>query len=114
MGIPSLSLEGKTALVTGAASVRGLGRAIALTLASAGADVAVCDLRVSGDDFDLEGTAAEARKRWSSPGKRTELGLRPAQTPAGSIPPAAVRRRANRELPDGEAPPTRRTGKRDR
>src|SRR3972149_5241099 len=62
MGIPSLSLEGKTAIVTGAASVRGMGRAIALTLASAGADVAVCDLRVSGDDFDLEGTAAEGQK----------------------------------------------------
>ncbi|HEY4686565.1 MAG TPA: SDR family NAD(P)-dependent oxidoreductase [Dehalococcoidia bacterium] len=62
MAVPSLSLEGKAALVTGAASVRGMGRAIALTLAGAGADVAVCDLRVSGDDFDLEGTAAEIRK----------------------------------------------------
>src|SRR3990172_5184054 len=62
MGIPSLSLEGKTALVTGAASVRGLGRAIALTLAGGGADGAVCDLRGSGGDFDLEGTAAEIRK----------------------------------------------------
>lgn len=35
------SLEGKTAIVTGAA--RGIGRAIALGLASFGADVAVCD-----------------------------------------------------------------------
>jgi NAD(P)-dependent dehydrogenase (short-subunit alcohol dehydrogenase family) len=37
--LPSFALAGKTALVTGAA--RGLGRAIALALASAGADVAL-------------------------------------------------------------------------
>ena len=37
------TLEGKTAIVTGAA--RGIGRAIAETLASRGADVALCDLR---------------------------------------------------------------------
>ena len=37
--LPSFDLSGKTALVTGAA--RGLGRAIALALAKAGADVAL-------------------------------------------------------------------------
>ena len=35
------SLDGKTAIVTGGA--RGIGRAIALGLASFGAEVAVCD-----------------------------------------------------------------------
>jgi NAD(P)-dependent dehydrogenase (short-subunit alcohol dehydrogenase family) len=66
----SLSLEGKVAFVTGAA--RGIGRAIALALSSAGADVAIADLhpapftgeryfrmnkRVSGSE-DGERTAA--------------------------------------------------------
>ncbi|MDB5561429.1 MAG: 3-oxoacyl-ACP reductase, partial [Hyphomicrobiales bacterium] len=37
--LPSFDLSGQTALVTGAA--RGLGRAIALALANAGADVAL-------------------------------------------------------------------------
>ena len=40
--LPSLHVEGKTALVTGAGS--GLGQAIALALAKAGADVAVTEL----------------------------------------------------------------------
>lgn len=38
MSMPSLSLEGKVALVTAAGSVRGLGRATAVVLAEAGAD----------------------------------------------------------------------------
>ena len=49
-GYPSFSLTGQSALVTGAA--RGLGRAIALALADAGADVAL-GLRAAGTADDL-------------------------------------------------------------
>jgi 3-oxoacyl-[acyl-carrier protein] reductase len=62
MSIPSLSLAGKVALVTGAGGVKGMGRTIALTLAEAGADVAICDLYAKGETYDLEGVAAEIRK----------------------------------------------------
>jgi len=47
---PSFRLDGQTALVTGAA--RGLGRAISLALADAGADIAL-GLRVASDAEDL-------------------------------------------------------------
>ena len=53
--LEKFKLNGKTALVTGAG--QGLGRAFALALAEAGADVAVCDLR--GET--AERTAEEVR-----------------------------------------------------
>ena len=55
MTIPNISLEGKIALVTGGR--RQLGKADALRLAEAGADVAVADVVI--DDDQLEGTVNE-------------------------------------------------------
>ncbi|MDD5704200.1 MAG: SDR family NAD(P)-dependent oxidoreductase [Dehalococcoidales bacterium] len=62
MDLSVFSLEGKVAVVTGAAGIRGIGRASALALAKAGADIAVCDLNTDGDDFNLEGAAEEVRR----------------------------------------------------
>ena len=56
------SLEGKVAIVTGAAGAKGIGRAIALTLAGAGADVVVADVHMTGQDYNLEDTAGAVRK----------------------------------------------------
>jgi NAD(P)-dependent dehydrogenase (short-subunit alcohol dehydrogenase family) len=53
-----LGLKGKIALVTGAGSQIGFGKAISLTLAKEGCDIAVNDINLA----DAEKTAAEVRK----------------------------------------------------
>ena len=59
-GYPDFSLDGRTTLVTGAA--RGLGRTIAMSLAHAGADVAL-GLRDVADGADLEAEIAAMGRR---------------------------------------------------
>ena len=56
------SLEGKTALVTGAS--RGLGRAITLGLAAAGADVVCASTRRAGTDETAAEIRALGRRAW--------------------------------------------------
>ncbi|MBU2536133.1 MAG: 3-oxoacyl-ACP reductase family protein [Chloroflexota bacterium] len=57
MSMPSLSMAGKVAIVTG--SSRGIGKGIALMFAEAGADVVVCSRNLDGK---LELAAEEVRK----------------------------------------------------
>lgn len=61
MSFPSLSLEGKVAVITGAS--RGLGRAIALGYAEAGAQLVVASRHLP----DLETAAEEVKKRGKPP-----------------------------------------------
>ena len=56
MSLPNLSLEGRVAIVTGGS--KGIGKAIALTFAEAGADVVVCSRALA----DLESVAEEIRR----------------------------------------------------
>jgi NAD(P)-dependent dehydrogenase (short-subunit alcohol dehydrogenase family) len=76
---PSFDLEGRTALVTGAA--RGLGNAIALALAYAGADVAL-GLRDPASGVDLaDQIKGMGRRVLRLPMDIRDLGTRSARRP---------------------------------
>jgi 3-oxoacyl-[acyl-carrier protein] reductase len=56
------SLKGRTAIVTGTGSKRGIGRSIALALAEQGADVVICDLNLEGAAENAAEAAAKGAK----------------------------------------------------
>jgi 3-oxoacyl-[acyl-carrier protein] reductase len=58
MGMPEFPLDGKVAIVTGGR--RGIGRAISLAMANAGANVAICDC--VSENGDLESVGSEIQK----------------------------------------------------
>jgi NAD(P)-dependent dehydrogenase (short-subunit alcohol dehydrogenase family) len=58
------TLDGKVAIVTGCGRLRGLGRAIAVGLATAGADLVVTDLVSGGTRNPFEGGDEEAAAGW--------------------------------------------------
>ena len=73
MTIPSLSLEGKVAVVTGGRM--GVGKATALMFAEAGADVAICDIEADDGKMDevVEGIKKIGRR---SLGVRTDVSVK--------------------------------------
>jgi NAD(P)-dependent dehydrogenase (short-subunit alcohol dehydrogenase family) len=58
------SLDGQVALITGCSRLKGLGRGIALALASAGADVVVTDIVETGTRNASESGEVEAAASW--------------------------------------------------
>jgi 3-oxoacyl-[acyl-carrier protein] reductase len=57
-------LQGQVAFVTGCARLKGLGRGIALALAGRGADVAICDVSVTGTRYPFEQDDPDRRAGW--------------------------------------------------